>query len=133
MIEYNIDDGTDSDCDNFPSPCEELKEKIWRRTRPKPVYGQQGLDWIVSPKYSFWVFSTWNHEKPWKPSWNHDKPTCNHKKNYENLPGTMKNHEKKQPGTIENHKNDLEHWKTNLEPWKTVKTNLASWKANLEP
>ena len=27
-------------------------------TRPKPAYGQQGLDWIVGPGYSFVVFST---------------------------------------------------------------------------
>ena len=26
--------------------------------RPKPAYGQQGLDWIVGPGYSFVVFST---------------------------------------------------------------------------
>ena len=28
------------------------------RTRPKPAYGRQGLDWIVGPGYSFVVFST---------------------------------------------------------------------------
>ena len=26
-------------------------------TRPKLVYGQQGLDWIVGPEYSLGVFS----------------------------------------------------------------------------
>ena len=28
------------------------------KTRPKPAYGRQGLDWIVGPGYSFVVFST---------------------------------------------------------------------------
>ena len=63
-------------------------EKFFILTRLKPAYGQQGLDWIVGPGYSFVVFSTkkpwkptknnekpWNHlEKPWKPTKNHEKP-----------------------------------------------------------
>ena len=28
------------------------------KTRPKPAYGRQGLEWIVGPGYSFVVFST---------------------------------------------------------------------------
>ena len=44
---------------------EEEEEKIidffpqrFEKTRPKPAYGRQGLDWIVGPGYSFVVFST---------------------------------------------------------------------------
>ena len=33
-------------------------EKFFILTRLKPAYGQQGLDWIVGPGYSFVVFST---------------------------------------------------------------------------
>ena len=32
--------------------------KRFIRTRPKPAYGRQGLDWIIGPGYSFVVFST---------------------------------------------------------------------------
>ena len=35
------------------------------RTRPKPAFGRQGLDWIVGPEYSTHTEKpTWNHEKP---------------------------------------------------------------------
>ena len=33
------------------------RKKVFR-TRLKPAYGQQVLDWIVGPEYSFRVFST---------------------------------------------------------------------------
>ena len=32
--------------------------ELFKRTRPKPAYGPQGLDWIVGPGYRFAVFST---------------------------------------------------------------------------
>ena len=31
--------------------------ELFKRTRPKPAYGRQGIDWIVGPGYSFGVFS----------------------------------------------------------------------------
>ena len=44
-------------------------EKFFILTRLKPAYGQQGLDWIVGPEYSFVVFSTnktmETNQKPW--------------------------------------------------------------------
>ena len=45
-------------------PCQQFWRKtkakipIFYSTRLKPAYGQQGLDWIVGPGYSFVVFST---------------------------------------------------------------------------
>ena len=32
--------------------------KVFYKTRPKPAYGRQSLDWIVGPGYSFVVLST---------------------------------------------------------------------------
>ena len=32
--------------------------RFFKKTRPKPAYGWQGLDWIIEPGYSFVVFST---------------------------------------------------------------------------
>ena len=44
------------------------------KTRPKPAYGRQGLDWIVGPGYSFVVWKPQNLlENPWKPTKNHEK------------------------------------------------------------
>ena len=37
---------------------------------------------------------------------------------------------KTQPGTMRNHEKP---WKTNLESWKTMKTDLEPWQPNLEP
>ena len=54
----------------------ELEGKTFCKTRPKPAYGRQGLDWIDGPGYSFVVFSTnktmKTNQKPWltmKPPW----------------------------------------------------------------
>ena len=41
--------------------------KYFINTRPKPAYGQQGLDWILGQEYSFGVFST-PHFTPVAPS-----------------------------------------------------------------
>ena len=39
--------------------------KVFLKTRPKPAFGRQGLDWIVGPEYSTHTEKpTWNHEKP---------------------------------------------------------------------
>ena len=47
---------------------ERESDRHFIQTRPKPAYGQQGLDWIVGPGYSFVVFSTnktmETHQKP---------------------------------------------------------------------
>ena len=93
------------------------------KTRPEKAYGQQGLDWIVGPEYSFRVFSMWEMK---------NQPGT--MKNHESWPGTMKN----QPGTLKNHENRTgtmknQPWKTNREPWITMKTELEPWKTNLVP
>ena len=41
-----------------------IRDILIINTRPKPAYGQQGLDWIVGPGYSFVVFSTNRHGVP---------------------------------------------------------------------
>ena len=69
--------------------------RLFVKTRPKPAYGRQGLDWIVGPRYSFLVFST--------------------KKNFGNQPETMRNHETtlktmgNQPKTMKNQETILKN------------------------
>ena len=54
-------------------------------------------------------------------------------------PGAIKKNMKNQPGTMKTNlgpwktiKTDLKPWKANLRPWKTIKTDLKPWKTNLE-
>ena len=53
---------------------------------------------------------------------NHEKPTWSHEKSWKTNLKPWK--------TM---KTNLEPWKTNLEPQKTMKTDLEPWKTNLEP
>ena len=52
---------------NNPGIDDELEN--FTKTRPKPAYDRQGLDWIIGPGYSFVVFSTnktmETNQKPW--------------------------------------------------------------------
>ena len=73
-------------------------------TRPKPAYGRQGLagSWVQDTDQAGTFLGVLNHE---------------------NQPGTLKNY-KNRHETMKNKPGILKNIRTDLEPWKTIKTGL---------
>ena len=92
-------------------------------TRPKPAYGWQGLagSWGQDTDQIGTLRNQENYLEPWKTTWNLEK-------NIKKRPGTLKI-DVEPWKTI---KTDLELYKTNLESWKTIK-QPGTIKTDLEP